>query len=227
MGMGALDLPERHQSLKAAIDWSYESLPPAEGQFLRRLAVFSGGFSLKAAEIVGGCEALALDGLGSLITLVEKGLIIKTRGPGGETRFTLLESIRDYLLDRLRASGGLDGVRRRHSLYYLELAERNYSEMKKGNRNSWLNLLEIEHDNLRAALQWSLDAGEYFLGKRIAAALWTPFWCLHGHIREGVRWLEIFLESGGESRDGTHMRDLEGTGTRVDGRGIMRWEGRC
>ncbi len=213
LGMGALDLPERHQTLKAAIDWSYESLPTAQGQFLRRLSVFTGGFPLKAAEIVGESEVLGLDGFASLIALVEKSLVIRAQGPAGEPRFTLLESIRDYLLDRLRASGELDGARRRHAGYYLELAERNYSEARKANRNSWLDLLEIEHDNLRAALQWSLDTGEYSIGKRIAAALWSPFWWLYGHTREGLRWLEIFLGRNGESRDETHMMVLAGAGT--------------
>jgi predicted ATPase/DNA-binding CsgD family transcriptional regulator len=211
--MGALDLPERHQTLKAAIDWSYEALPPAEGQFLRRLSVFSGGFSLAAAEIVGECEVLNLDGLQSLIILAEKSLISKARSPVGEPRFTLLESIQEYLLDQLRASGELDDARRRHAGYYLQLAERNYSEMKKANRHSWLDLLESEHDNLRAALQWSLDTGEYSLGKHIAAALWSPFWWLHGHIREGAGWLEVFLRSDEKTRDETHLRVLEGIGT--------------
>jgi predicted ATPase/DNA-binding CsgD family transcriptional regulator len=213
LGVGARDLPERHQTLKAAIDWSYESLMPEEGQFLRRLSVFTGGFSLAAAEIVGECQSLGLDGLDSLIDLAEKSLIVRARSPVSESRFTFLESIRDYLLDRLRTSGGLEGARRRHAGYYIGLAERNFSEMKKGNRNSWLDVLESEHDNLRAVLQWSLETGEYSIGKRIAAALWSPFWWLHGHVREGLRWLEIFLRSDGETLDETYLRILEGIGT--------------
>jgi predicted ATPase/DNA-binding NarL/FixJ family response regulator len=212
LDLSARDLPERHQTLKAAIDWSYESLPPAEGHFLRRLSVFSGGFSLDAAEIVGECQAVGLDGFESLIALAEKSLIRRARGPTGEARFTFLESIRDYLLERLRASEGLEGARRRLAGYYLELAERNYSEMKGTNQRSWLDVLESEHDNFRAALQWSLDSGEQSIGKRIAAALWSPFWWLQGHVREGLRWLEIFQENGGESQDETHMRVLEGIG---------------
>lgn len=217
--MGALDLPERHRSLQAAIDWSYEALPPVEGQFLRRLSVFSGGFTLTAAEMVGKSQALGLDGLQSLVALVEKGLTSKARGPAGEPRFTFLESIRDYLLDRLRTSGGLDAARRRHAQYYLELAERNYSEMKGVDQRSWLDVLESEHDNLRAALQWSLDAGEHATGRRIAAALWTPFWWLQGHVREGLRWLEIFQGSDGEPPDETHRRILEGIGM------LRGWQG--
>ena len=212
LGMGALDLPERHQTLKASIDWSYVSLPPAEAQFLRRLSIFSGGFSLTAAKMVTECETLNLDGLESLVALAEKSLISRARGPVGEPRFALLESIRDYLLDRLQASGELDGARRRHAGYYLELAERYYSERNKGNQKARFDRLESEHDNLRAALQWSLDAGECSLGKRIAAAIWN-FWWLRGHMWEGMRWLEPFLASSGEYRDKTHLRVLEGAGT--------------
>jgi predicted ATPase len=217
--MGARDLPERHQSLQAAIDWSYESLLSAEGQFLRRLSVFTGSFSLNAAEIVTDCQALGLNCLQSLIALAEKSLISKARSSMGEPRFTLLESIRDYLLDRLRTGEGLDAARRRHAYYYLELAERNYSEMKGMNQRSWLDVLESEHDNLRAAMQWSLNAGEYSLGKRIAAALWSPFWWLQGHIQEGVRWLDAFQASGADNRDETHMRVLEGIGM------LRAWQG--
>lgn len=219
LGTGAVDLPERQQSLQAAIDWSYESLSPVEGQFIQRLAVFSGGFSLQAAEIVGGSEALDLDAISSLIALVEKSLINRTRGPEGKTRFTLLESIRDYLLDRLRASGELDDARRQHAAYYLELAERTYTEMKGANQRSWLDLLESEHDNLRAAMQWSLDSGETALGKRIAAAIWTSLWWLQGHIRAGVRWLEIFQGSGEAYEDQTDLRVLEGLGM------LRAWQG--
>jgi predicted ATPase/DNA-binding CsgD family transcriptional regulator len=213
LDMGAVDLPKRHRTLKAAIDWSYESLSSVEAQFLRRLAVFSGGFSIAAAYMVGECEAGGLNGLEILIALVEKSLVIRVNGPAGETRFTLLESIREYLLDQLRTSSDLNIARQQHAQYYLELAERSYSEIKQENRNPWLDLLEFENDNFRAALQWSLDTGELSLGKRIAAALWNPFWWLYGHIPEGSYWLEIFLRSGGNFRDETYMRLLAGAGT--------------
>jgi non-specific serine/threonine protein kinase len=122
------------------------------------------------------------------------------------------------LLDQLRASGELDGARRRHAGYYLALAERNYSEMRKANQKAWFDLLESEHDNLHAALQWSLDTGEHSLGKWIAAAIWN-FWWPSGHIQEGVHWLETFLGSDGEPRDETHLRVLEGIGT------LRGWQG--
>lgn len=218
LGMGALDLPERHQTLESAIDWSYESLPPAEAQFLRRLSVFAGGFGIAAAEAVGESEALGLDGLQSLIALVEKSLVIRTRGVRGEPRFTFLESIREYLLERLRANGEVDDARRRHAVYYLQLAERNFSEMEKGNQKAGFDLLEWEHDNLRAALQWSLDMAEYSLGKRIAVALWY-FWGWRGHTQEALRWLESLLEKSAGPRDKTHMKILEAAGT------LRGWQG--
>jgi ATP/maltotriose-dependent transcriptional regulator MalT len=123
------------------------------------------------------------------------------------------------LLDRLRASGELDDARRRHAAYYLELAERTYIEMKGANQRAWLDLLETEHDNLRAAMQWSLDKGETSLGERIAAALWTPLWWLQGHVREGLRWLEIFHGSRQAYEDQTDLRVLEGIGM------LRAWQG--
>jgi hypothetical protein len=78
--------------------------------------------------------------------------------------------------------------------------------MKRANRTTWLDLLQIEHDNLRAALQWSLDTGEHAFGKRIAAALWSPFWWLHGHVREGAGWLEAFVGTGTAARDEIDLR---------------------
>jgi predicted ATPase/DNA-binding CsgD family transcriptional regulator len=212
LGTGALDLPERHQTLKAAIDWSYESLPPAEAQFLRRLSIFSGGFTVTAAKTVAECERLGLDVLESLIALVEKSLIIRARGLAGESRFTFLDSIREYLLDRLRASGELSDARQRHASYYLQFAEQNHSEMKRENQKARFDLLESEHDNLRAALEWSVDTGKHAIGKRICAAVWN-FWWLRGHIREGVGWLETFRRSGEESPVEVHLRVLQGAGT--------------
>jgi predicted ATPase/DNA-binding CsgD family transcriptional regulator len=212
LGTGALDLPERHQTLKAAIDWSYESLPPVEAQFLRRLSVFSGGFTVAAAKTVAECERLGVDVLESLVALVEKSLIIRARGPAGESRFTFLDSIREYLLDQLRASGELSDVREQHASYFMEFAEQNYSEMRTENQKARFDLLESEHDNLRAALEWSMDTGKHALGKRICAAVWN-FWWLRGHIREGVGWLETFRRGGEESPVEVHLRMLQGTGT--------------
>jgi DNA-binding CsgD family transcriptional regulator len=152
-----------------------------------------------------------------LITLTEKGLVLKVQSRDGESRFGLLESIHEYLLEQLRASGEWDDIRRRHAHFYLELAEQSYSQITRADRNPWLDLLEIEHNNLRAALQWSLDTSEYALGKRIAAALWNPFWWFYGHMREGMYWLETFLQRSGdcqgECRNETHMRVLAGAGT--------------
>ncbi len=212
LGTGALDLPERHQTLKAAIDWSYDSLLPAEAQFLRRLSVFSGGFTVSAAETVAECERLGVNGLESLVALVEKSLIIRAQGPVGEARFTFLDSIREYLLDRLRASGELNDARERHASYFMEFAEQNHSEMKKENQKARFDLLDSEHDNLRAALEWSIDTGRHSIGKRICAAVWN-FWWLRGHIREGVGWLETFRRSGEESTVEIQLRVLQGAGT--------------
>jgi predicted ATPase/DNA-binding CsgD family transcriptional regulator len=209
---GRIDFPERHQTLRAAIDWSYELLQLEEKRFLRRLSVFAGDFSRSAAEAVGELQESGTEGLRRLIQLVEKSLVNKVQGPDGETRFTLLESIREYLGDQLRESMELDHVRQLHARFYLALVEEYDLQMRKTNQKSWFEALETEHENLRMALQWSIDTGEYTLGRRMTAAIWT-FWWLHGHIGEGIRWLEVFLGKEQEPFGDLHWLLVEGVGT--------------
>ena len=209
---GLMDFPERHQTLRSAIDWSYELLQPEEKQFLRRLSVFAGDFSRSAADAVGELKESGVEGLKRLILLVEKSLVNKVQGPDGETRFTLLESIREYLSDQLRENGEWDHVRHLHARFYLALVEEYDLKMRKTDQKTWFEALETENENLRLALQWSIDTGEYALGRRMAAAIWT-FWWHHGHIGEGVRWLEIFLRQEQEPFDDINWLLVEGVGT--------------
>ncbi len=169
----------RHQTLKAAIDWSHELLTDDERQFFRELSVFAGGFSLAAAAAVccDGDVGLALD---LVDRLVSKSLV-EALSAGGRTRYRLLATIRQYAADRLDDSGTADRARTRHAITFLGLAEREHE----------LQLLAREHDNFRAALDWSLSAG-MDIGPRLVAALGN-FWLARGFLQEAGSWLRRAL----------------------------------
>jgi predicted ATPase/transcriptional regulator with XRE-family HTH domain/Tfp pilus assembly protein PilF len=195
---GARDRPARQQTLRSAIDWSYELLDPQEQRLFAGLAAFAGGWTIEAAEAV--CEIdpqfSILDGLESLL---DKSLIRQVAGIDDEPRFTMLETIREYALERLSSSGIAPTVLRQHAEHYLGLAEAAEPELTGAQQELWLDRLEREHDNLRAALSCCLEAadpsaqgqtlGLAEIGLRLAAALWR-FWYVHGHLSEGRRWLE-------------------------------------
>jgi non-specific serine/threonine protein kinase len=193
---GARDLPERQQALRSAIDWSYDLLKESEQKVLARLGVFSGGSSLEAAEAVCGAQeelefGAVMDMLGSL---VDKSLVRQADGADGEPRFLLLETIREYALIRLAEQAEAGAVRRAHAERYLALAEMAEPELVRTAQATWLERLDEEQGNLRAALNWSLESGEIELGLRIAAAL-SRFWSTRGHMGEGRRWLTQALSS--------------------------------
>jgi predicted ATPase/DNA-binding CsgD family transcriptional regulator len=180
----------RHKTLHATIDWSHELLPEEERVLLRRLSVFSGVFSLEAAESVCAGEDLERDEVLELLShLVDKSLVV-VREVGGEARYRLLEMVRQYGREKLSESGEEGPLRERHAGYYLMLAEKAERERSGPNQARWLTRLEAEHDNLRAALSWSLgEVGDAGLGVRLAAALWS-FWSTRGYVNEGRKWLE-------------------------------------
>ena len=184
------DLPERQRTMRATLDWSFGLLGGPERRLLGRLSVFVGGFSLPAAEAVGaeGDDAERLiDNLG---TLVEQSLV--TVSPDGEgTRYGMLEPVRQYAREKLEEGGEADDARRRHADHYLSLAERAGVELWGPGQGNWLERLEQENGNLRAALAWTLDSGAETAG-RFCYALWL-FWWARGHHREGRRWAEAAL----------------------------------
>ena len=190
--MGPRTLPARHQTLRATIDWSYNLLDGDEQLLLRRLGVFVGGWTLEAAEDVctrdDAMQRAVLDGLQSL---VDKSLLRQAEGAAGEARFTVLETIRAYALERLEASGESNGLRRQHATYFLELAEAAETQLWASDQLCWLDRLEHEHDNLRAALAWALDH-DPAVALRIAGAL-AGFWYTRGYQSEGRRWLDRAL----------------------------------
>jgi non-specific serine/threonine protein kinase len=191
---------ERHRTLRAAVDWSYEALSEAEQRLLARLSVFAGGFTLDATEAI--CATDALDDpvtvgevLDLLTMLVDKSLVTTQAGPE-HTRYRLLETIRQYAQDKLADSGRGRELRARHRDVYLALARRADVETLGPRGGNWLGVLEADHDNLLAALEWSLAEPDTGNGLRLAAALGS-FWWRRGYLSEGRRYLARALETPG------------------------------
>jgi predicted ATPase/transcriptional regulator with XRE-family HTH domain/Tfp pilus assembly protein PilF len=192
---GARDLPARQRTMRDTIAWSYNLLTPQEQTLFRRLAVFAGGCSLQAVEAVcGAVAALSIPSvLDTLTALFEKSLLnLQVAEDGEDLRFTTLETIREFAQEQLTAGDEEEALRRAHATYYLALAEQAVPELRGPEQADWLERLEQEHDNLRAALRWSREGGELTLGLRLATALWL-FWEIRGHAELGRRWLEDAL----------------------------------
>jgi predicted ATPase/class 3 adenylate cyclase len=211
---GARDLPARQQTLRGAIGWGYDLLSPGEQQLFRRLAVFVGGCTLDAAETVCNADGdLEIDLLDGAASLVDKSLLRQEEQDNGEPRFVMLETIREYALERMDASGEESALLRNHIHYFLALAEESSAWITSAERGTWLKRLDAEHDNLRSALAWSLTpivGDEVTL--RLAGALWG-FWQFRGHVSEGRRWLDTALElPGAQDRSPARARALYGAG---------------
>jgi tetratricopeptide (TPR) repeat protein len=188
---GARDAPERQRTLRATIDWSYELLEQAEQRLFMRLAVFAGGCTIEAAQTVCGDGLEVVDGLASL---TDRGLI-RLEGSDEEPRFTMLETIREYALERLELSEEAPTLRRRHAQHFLTLAEAAEPNLiGVGSHAEWLDRLERDHDNFRAAMAWLETSGDSGAALRLTAALWR-FWDLKGHLIEGRRQLERALRA--------------------------------
>jgi predicted ATPase/DNA-binding NarL/FixJ family response regulator/DNA-binding XRE family transcriptional regulator len=208
---GPRTAPARQRTLRATFDWSYALLDDAEQMLLPRLAVFAGGWTLAAAQAVGADASYRRDeGLGLLARLVSKSLVIAEHC-GSSTRYRLLETFRAYAEERLEASGETMALRQRHARYYLTLAEEAEPQLRGPQQTVWLNRLEQEHDNLRAALHWAIlnRQGDVSLGLAGAAA-W--FWFAHGHFSEGRRWTEAALAADSGAASPGRARVLFGLG---------------
>ena len=212
---GARDLPARQRTLRGAIAWSHDLLDRGEQVLFAGLSVFSGGCALEAAETIFGAEGDSfVDVLEGLSSLLDKSLLRHEEGERGEPRFVMLETIREYARERLEVSGDAEEVRRLHAEYFLALAEQGASELWGPDEATWLGRLEIEHDNMRAALSWTLRSEEPELGVRLAGALWR-FWDVRGYYGEGRRWLEEALARDGRA-SAARARALEGVGWLAD-----------
>jgi non-specific serine/threonine protein kinase len=185
---GGRTSPSRQQTLRATNDWSHDLLTGSERALFRRLAVFAGGWTLEAAEAVGAGEGVdgpdVLDVLGQL---VEKSLVLVDEA-GAEARYRLLETVRQYAAEKLEEAGEEANVRARHAGWCLALTERAERRLEGADQLVWFARLDAERDNLRAALEWSLDADPQ-AGLRLAGGIW-PFWQLRAHYAEGERWLD-------------------------------------
>lgn len=215
---GARDLPARHQTLRAAIEWSYGLLEPAERVLLERLGVFSGGFTLEAAAAVCGADEPADEVATRLESLLEKSLVRRLVEPGEERRLLLLQSIQEYALYRLLENGEVGELRRRHAVYYLRLAEQAEPDLFGEEQAAWVTRLEREAGNLRAALAWALESQQLELGLRAASAL-SRYWSIRGHGTEGRLWLDRALRRGEEVPPRVYSRALYAAGYAALGQG--------
>ena len=193
---GPRDLPERQRTMRSVIAWSHELLDDEETMAFRRFAVFSGGFTLEAAEAVWepeGCTTLEI-----LSSLLDKSLLVAGTRDAQEARFGMLETIRAYGLEELEASGEGEEARTRHAHFYLGLAEEAEPHLLGAGRDAWTERLKAEHDNLRATLSWSISEGQAELAWRLAGALFW-YWYHGGYWSEGRAWLERTLGTAPET----------------------------
>jgi predicted ATPase/DNA-binding CsgD family transcriptional regulator/Tfp pilus assembly protein PilF len=202
----------RHRTLRATLEWSHELLGEAERALFQRLSVFAGGWTLETAEEVCSDDGVEQDDvLGLLSELVDKSLVVAEAGEEGVPRFRMLEPVRQYGQERLLESGTAERVREYHARYYLALAQEAEPELEGEDQTQWMDRLEAEHDNLRAALSWGLEGGDAELGLRIAVAL-RLFWVMRGHYMEARRWYEEGLKRGRSAPQQVRANALFGAG---------------
>jgi len=207
---GSRTAPLRHQTLAATLDWSYALLSDLEQKVLQGLSIFAGGGTLDAIESV--CVSRHVEPaevLDTLSRLVDKSVVTVDRPERGETRYHLLETIRQYAREKLADAGGTDESKDRHLDYFLKWSENAEPHLTSPEQVEWLDRYEAEHDNLRAALEWcNANPGKALLGLRLAAAC-GRFWRLHGYISEGRRHLSAALsEQSAQDRTITRARAL-------------------
>jgi non-specific serine/threonine protein kinase len=202
----------RQQTLRALIDWSYDLLTEPERMLLRRLSVFAGGWTLDAAEAVCSVQGLEAEDVLDLLTHLVGKSLVSYEEQGEKARYRLLETVRQYGRDRLREGGEVEIVGERHRDWNLELVERAGSELSGEHQAEWLERLEAEHDNLRAALEWSAERGEAPESLRLAGGL-TGYWSMRGYVTEGRQRLDAALAmEGAEEPTPARAAALRGAG---------------
>ncbi len=217
---GARDLPLRQQTMRDTIGWSYDLLDDTEQALFRRFGVFVGGFTLDAAEAIGAGQPDASDGpqpsaaiatVDGITALIEHSLLRQSDGPDDEPRYQMLETVREYARDRLQAHREADVTQRRHATFFVAFAETAAWELSRSHRAAWIDRLEADHDNLRAALGWLAHSGDPEELLRLARSL-IVFWIFRGPHREGRAWLERALEGIGETLPLPRRQALYGLG---------------
>lgn len=201
------DLPGRHQSLRATLEWSYDLLSPALQAHFAALSVFRGGWSLEAFEKVGDAEVQAL------MELSERSLVVVEEQERGEVRYRLLETLHEFVVEKREERGETERLQRRHATYFLQFAEEMAALQRGGKNKTVLMRLEADHDNLRAALAWCLSAaGDTQMGLRLCGAL-AYFWEMQGHPMEGYAWCMAALQAeGAQERNRARATALSGAG---------------
>jgi len=210
LNRGSPTAPTRHQTLLGTLEWSHDLLTPPEAALLRRLSVFA-SWTLSAAEdVCSGGAVLEADVIDHLAALVSKSLVaVEARNDG--LRYHLLETIRVWACDKLDVASEASTLRRAHALWCLTLAERADKEFGGRHPKPWLDELEVEHDNLRAALGWARESQDVEIGLRLVTAL-ANFWRLRGHIGESQRWLEWAVVAGEEAPAPLQAKTLRAAG---------------
>lgn len=211
--LGSRTSPARQQTLLATLDWSYGLLSVEEQTVLRRLSVFAGGWTLEAAEAVcSGEEVQSLEVLDFLTSLMDRSFVT-TMSSSGENRYVMLETVREYAKQRLAKSGEQSKIHQNHAQTFLQIAQ---GKVKSGSWLFWpqdvnsVNQLEVEHDNFRAALSWSVN-NDPETAVQLAAKL-AQFWQQRGYLREGLKWFEEILLSGGELSEAARAESLFNAG---------------
>ena len=210
--------PARHQTLHATVDWSFELLPADEQKLFYMLSVFVSPFSLKAAEFV--CSGKDLDEaeiLDLLSGLVNKSLI-QSENVAGESRYSMLQTIRDYGVEKLRESGDEDWVRSNHLGWFASVAQEAAGEMRGQKQGRWLDQLELEHEDLRAAFAWATDNSHAIESLRLASDLWM-FWFVRGYLSQGRDLLEQAIEKAPDAPDELKARAMYALGVLAQNQG--------
>jgi predicted ATPase/class 3 adenylate cyclase len=228
---GPRDLPARQRTLRDAIGWSYDLLTPEEQTLFQRLTLFARGFTLDAAISLNAAldGTLPLTYLDRITSLVDKSLLRQQEDEDGESRFGMLETIREYGMEQLTASGELSRAQDAHATYYADLAEEAERALTGADQRAWLDRLERDHANMRVALRWARDSQNNLVGLRLAAALWR-FWYVHGYLSEGRSWLTGLLQQSAQAhpaRDKSALlaaraRALAGAATLASTQGDVR-----
>jgi predicted ATPase/DNA-binding CsgD family transcriptional regulator len=203
---GPLDAPERQRTMRDAIAWSYDLLSASEQRLFRVLSVFVGGFDLEAAEAVAGatgepsavdCRPLPADAvLDRVSALLDHSLVLRREAEGGESRYALLEPIREFGQEQLTGDPNAEAIRWAHAKYFLALAEMLRPQIEGPDGPAVLRRMEGEHPNLRAALGWAVDRGETEIALRLVVALWK-FWLVRGHRADARAWFDAVLDLPG------------------------------
>ncbi len=212
---GSRDLPERQQTMRAAVAWSYDLLSELEKAVFHGFSVFAGGCRIEAAEAV--CGSGDMEVLNAVTSLIDKNILVQKELRDGESRFRMLEVVRDFAAEMLSSSGDAGAIARKHAEYFVALGETAEPFLQTAESEIWLARLEEEHDNIRAAMKWCLEHDPP-LGTRLAIAV-RNYWLVHGHLTEGFGWLKAAAESGSEIDPAMRFKLLNGFGLAARFRG--------